>query len=65
VNGFSVVYQQFYSYVRQWLIVKSDVTGPDSNLDFRSDRTPRHHATDKHDAPPSHFNLILGQPAMF
>jgi len=27
--------------------------------------TVKYHAADKHDTPPSHFKLTLGQPALF
>jgi len=45
------------------VVVISAVTGPDSSLVLRTS-TLKHHATDKHDAPLSHFKLTLGQPAL-
>jgi len=51
-----------YSYVQ--LVVRSAVTGP---VSFRvlCASTPKYHAIDKHDAPPSHFKLTLCQLALF
>jgi len=51
-----------YSYVR--LVVRSAVTGPDSSHVYGA-ITPKYHALDKHDTPPSHFKLKPGQPALF
>jgi len=45
------------------VVVKSAVTGPDSNQ-ILSASTPKYHATDNHDTPPSHFKMTLGQPAL-
>jgi len=53
VNGFNVIYQQF----------RSAVTVQDSSQ-FLCASTPKYHAADKHDTPPSHFKLTLGQPAL-
>jgi len=62
VNGFSIIYQQFIA-----LYVRFAVTGPDSSQVLFN--VPAHlikyHTTDKHDAPPSHIKLTLGQPAPF
>jgi len=44
-------------------IVRSAVTGSDSSLDLMCQHT-KVHAADKHDTPPSHFKLTLGQPAL-
>jgi len=34
------------------------VTGPNSSQIFKSTSTPKYHAADKHDIPPSHFIRI-------
>jgi len=39
------------------VVIRTGITGPDG--------TPKYHAADKHDTPPSHFKLTLGQPALF
>jgi len=44
------------------VVVRSAVTDPDSSQVLS---TLRYHAADKHDTPPSHFKLTLGQPALF
>jgi len=44
------------------VVVKSAVTGPDSSRVYDAS-TPKYHAADKQDTPPSHFKLTLGQPA--
>jgi len=46
------------------VVIRSAVTDPDSSR-VLSDSTPKYHAADKHDIPPSHIKLTLGQPAMF
>jgi len=52
-------------YVCMTMVVRSAVTGPDYSSQVAS--TPKYHAADKHDTPPSHFKLTvtLGQPALF
>jgi len=54
------------TFIRElWLwtavVVRSAVTGPDSNRGL-SASTPKYHAADKHDTPPSHFKLTLAPP---
>jgi len=46
------------------LLVRSTVTGPDSNP-VLCDSTPKYQAVDEHDTPPSHFKLAMGQPVLF
>jgi len=46
------------------VVVRSVVTGPDASRVLICQHT-KYHATDKHDTPPSHFKLTLGQPALF
>jgi len=43
------------------VVVRSVVTGPDSRQVLNAS-TLKYHAADKHDTPPSHFKLTLGQP---
>jgi len=50
INGFNVL-SAIYSYVP--VLVTGSRLKPGFN-----------HATDKHDTPPSHFKLTLGQPAL-
>jgi len=45
------------------VVVRSVATGPDTSQVLHTS-TPTYHATDKHDTPPSHFKLTLGQPAL-
>jgi len=44
------------------VVVRSVVTGPDSSRVCHAS-TPKYHAADKHDTPPSHFKLAHSQPA--
>jgi len=43
--------------------VKSAVNGPDSSQVLQTTSTPKYHAADKHDTPPSHFIVTLDKPA--
>jgi len=61
--GFNVVYQQFTALYDSgcqtccnWSRLKPG---------FKDASTPKYHAADKHDTPPSHFKLTLVQPALF
>jgi len=45
------------------VVVRSDVTGPDSSRVLIAS-TPKCHAADKHDTPPRHFKLTLGQEVL-
>jgi len=45
------------------VVVRSAETGLDSNRVF-SASTPKYHATEKHNTPPCHFNLTLGQSVL-
>jgi len=53
-----------YLYVCTIVVVRSSVTSPDSSRFFYWTSTPKYHDADKHDTPPSHFKLTLGQPAL-
>jgi len=60
--SFNVVYQQFIAMYDSgcqiccnWSRLKPG---------FKSNSTPKYHAADKHDTPPSQFKLTLGQPAL-
>jgi len=44
------------------MVVRSAITGPASNRVLCTS-TPKYNAADKHDTPPSHIKLTLGQPA--
>jgi len=62
VIGFNVVYQQFRAMYDSgcqicfnWCRLKPG---------FQCANTPKYHAADKHDTPPSHIKLTLGQPAL-
>jgi len=44
------------------MVVRPSVTGPDQVLLVA--KTPKCHAADKHDTPPSHLSPTLGQPAL-
>jgi len=41
------------------MVVRSAVTGPNSNPFFIYTNTPKYHGADKHDTAPSHFKLTL------
>jgi len=45
------------------VVVRSAVTGSDSSRG-KCASTPKYHAEDKHDTPPSHFKLTLGKPPL-
>jgi len=45
------------------VVVRSAVTGPDSSRVYCVS-TPKYHAADEHDTPPSHIKLTLGQPSL-
>jgi len=45
------------------VVFKYVVTDQDSHR-VSCASTPKYHAADKHDTPPSHFKLTLGQPAL-
>jgi len=44
------------------MVVRSAVAGPDSSRVLCAS-TPKYHAADIYDTPPSHFKLTLGQQA--
>jgi len=58
VNGFNVVYQLCIAMYTMTLVVRSAVIGPVSSQVLCAS-TPKYHAADKHDTPPSHFKLTL------
>jgi len=61
MNGFNVVYQQFRAMYDSGCKICCNWSG----AYFKCASTPKYHATDKHYTQPSHFKLILGQPAPF
>jgi len=59
MNGFNAISQQFIA--KHNSVCQIYCTGLVSSRGFNlCSSTPKYHAADKHDTPPSHFKLTLG-----
>jgi len=59
VIGFNVVYQQFRAMYDSGCQICCNWSRLKPGFN-----TPKYHAADKHDTPPSHIKLTLGEPAL-